>query len=79
MQWITESSFIAETYNKNYNKQIIHIRNAYSFNNENKENLYVIDKYVKSAYLKYLGTFEYTSTSGAFSIIPSFDIVLSYE
>lgn len=79
LQWITESSFIAETYNKNYNKQIIHIRNAYSFNNENKENLYVIDKYVKSAYLKYLGTFEYTSTSGAFSIIPSFDIVLSYE
>ena len=63
-QWVGNGSFLARLLSS---YDMIFIRKAY--------NVKAIQKYIKSPYLKYVGTYEYVAVSGAQVIVPMFDLL----
>lgn len=64
-QWTGNGSFLAEVSRNN-----IFIRNVYDLSK--------IETTIQNVFLKYTGTFEYTSTSNVFIVVPEFDLVYSF-
>ena len=62
-QWTGNGTFLAQ----NFHGDMIYIRSVYD--------LTAIEKYADDIFLRYVGTFEYTSVSAGVQVVPQFDVI----
>lgn len=66
-QWTGNGTFLA----RNFHGDMIYIRSVYD--------LTAIEKYADDIFLRYAGTFEYTSVSAGVQVVPQFDVIYSIK
>lgn len=66
-QWTGNGTFLA----RNFHGDMIYIRSVYD--------LTAIEKYADDIFLRYAGTYEYTSVSAGFQVVPQFDVIYSIK
>lgn len=66
-QWTGNETFLAQ----NFHGDMIYIRSIYD--------LTAIEKYADDIFLRYVGTFEYTSVSAGVQVVPQFDLIYSIK
>lgn len=66
-QWTGNGTFLA----RNFHGDMIYIRSVYD--------LTAIEKYADDIFLRYVGTFEYTSVSAGVQVVPQFDLIYSIK